>query len=135
MLSSNADPLVQELLALEHAALVRWCQGDPSGCLEISAPDVVYFDPFIERRIDGLESLSKYYETVRGKVSADRFEIINPVVQRCGDVAVLTFNFVSYGANQFELRWNCTEVYRHDADNWRIIQTHWSFTAPKLQTG
>ncbi len=135
MTMSNADPLVQELLELENAALVRWCQGDPSGCLEISAPDVVYFDPFIEQRIDGVASLSRYYESIRGKVSAERFEIINPLVQRSGDVAVLTFNFVSYGANQFELRWNCTEVYRHDTVGWRIIQTHWSFTTPKLPIG
>jgi hypothetical protein len=26
-----------------------------------------------------------------------------------------------------EVRWNCTEVYRHEGDTWRIIQTHWSF--------
>jgi ketosteroid isomerase-like protein len=132
MTSSLTDPLDQELLELENAALVSWCNGDPSGFLEISAPDVVYFDPFIEQRIDGLASLSRYYESIRGKVSADRFEILNPVVQRSGDVAVLTFNFVSYGANQFELRWNCTEVYRQERMGWRIIQTHWSFTAPKL---
>lgn len=135
MTTSSADALVQELLEQENAALVRWCQGDPSGFLEISAPDVVYFDPFIERRIDGLASLSLYYESIRGKVSAERFEIINPVVQRSGDVAVLTFNFVSYGVNQFELRWNSTEVYRHDAVGWRIIQTHWSFTNPKPKLG
>ncbi len=127
----QSDPFVQELLELEHAALVRWCQGDPSGFLEISAPDVVYFDPFIDQRIDGLQSLSRYYESIRGKASAERFEMLNPVVQRSGDLAVLTFNFVSYGPNQFELRWNCTEAYRHDAPGWRIIQTHWSFTAPK----
>ena len=93
MTSTNADPIVHEILELERAALVRWCRGDPSGCLEISAPDVVYFDPFIEQRIDGLEALSNYYEAVRGKVSADRFEILNPVVQRSGDVAILTYNF------------------------------------------
>jgi len=34
---------------------------DPSGCLERSASDIVYFDPFIERRIDGLEALSAYF--------------------------------------------------------------------------
>lgn len=134
MTSSNTDLFTQELLDLENAALVRWCNGDPSGFLEISAPDVVYFDPFIEQRIDGLASLSQYYESIRGKVSADRFEIINPVAQRCGDLAVLTFNFVSYGANRFELRWNCTEVYRNDAAGWLIIQTHWSFTAPRANS-
>jgi hypothetical protein len=57
--------------------------------------------------------------------------LINPKVQRIGDAAVLTFNFVSYGGNENGLRWNCTEVYRHDAGGtWQIIQTHWSFTNP-----
>ena len=131
MTQSEADPVAIEILALEHAALVRWCNGDPSGCLDISAPDVVYFDAFIQQRIDGWEALSVYYETIRGRVSGERFEIRNPVVQRAGDLAVLTFNFASYDTNEIEFRWNCTEVYRRDAAGWRIIQTHWSFTAPK----
>ena len=129
--ASEAEKVAQEILELERAALVRWCSGDPSGCLEISAPDIVYFDPFIERRIDGLESLSAYYDGLRGKISAERFEILNPVVQQTGSVAVLTFNFVCYRANQLELCWNCTEVYRQDASGWRVIQTHWSLTKPK----
>jgi ketosteroid isomerase-like protein len=131
MQPNETDLLVKDLIALEHAALVRWCRGDPSGYLEISAPDVVYFDPFIERRIDGWQSLSAYYETIRGMISAERFEILNPLVQCSGDMAVLTFNFVSYGANQTEMRWNSTEVYRQLASEWQIIQSHWSLTKPR----
>jgi hypothetical protein len=44
---------------------VRWCKGDPDGFLEISAPNVVYFDPFLERRIDGLDALTRYYDALR----------------------------------------------------------------------
>ena len=117
-----------EIVVLERAALVRWCKGDPSGFLEICAPDIVYFDPVTERRLDGLEALTHYYEAIRGKVRAERFEILNPLVQRVGDLAVLTFNFISYGGNENALRWNCTEVYRRTSGQWRIIQTHWSFT-------
>ena len=40
-----------EILALERAALDRWGQGDPDGYLEISAPDVNYFDRSEERRV------------------------------------------------------------------------------------
>lgn len=32
----------QQIIQLERQALKRWCEGDPSGFLEISAPDVVY---------------------------------------------------------------------------------------------
>ena len=115
------------IIAMERAALDRWGQGDPGGFLEICAPDVVYFDPYQERRVDGLEALTRLYRTYWGQVHIDRFELLNPMVQVSGDVAVLTFNYVSYEGRD-ESRWNCTEVYRHDQGHWRIIQTHWSYT-------
>jgi len=49
---------IKTLLALENAALVRWCAGDPSGFLEICSDDVVYFDPFLEQRLDGIVALT-----------------------------------------------------------------------------
>ena len=116
-----------DIVALERAALDRWGNGDPSGFLKISAPDVVYFDPYIERRIDGLVALTKYYDAIRGQVQIDRYELINPIVRVCGDAAVLTFNYVSW-TGEAESRWNCTEVYRRMDSTWRIIQTHWSYT-------
>ncbi len=119
---------IDEIIPLEKRALERWCRGDPSGFLEISAPDVVYFDPFLDRRLDGLSALTAYYEGLRGKISASRFEVLRPRVQLVGGAAVLTFNFVSYGGSEDVHRWNCTEVYRRDPEGWRIVQTHWSFT-------
>jgi len=121
-----------DIVGMEKKALARWCRGDPSGFLEISAPDVVYFDPFIAKRIDGLERLTSYYEGLRGQVSATRFEMIDPVVQEGAELAVLTFNFISWGGNENAFRWNCTEVFRRMPAGWRIIQTHWSFTQPAL---
>jgi ketosteroid isomerase-like protein len=124
---ARQDPIASELIALERAALDRWGAGDPSGYLEISAPDVTYFDPFLERRLDGLEALTALYESIRGSIHIERYDLIDPKVQVCGEVAVLTFNLVSHmGANA--VPWNCTEVYRHDPTGWRLIQTHWSIT-------
>jgi len=117
----------QHVITLETQALQRWLNGDPSGFLDISTEDVVYFDPFTTRRLNGLNELMPYYEAIRGKIYAERFEIIDPRVQLVGDAAVLTFNFVSYGGNENALRWNCTEVYRRGDTQWKIIQTHWSF--------
>lgn len=120
------------LVELETSALRRWCDGDPSGFLEISADDVVYFDPFLAKRLDGLPALTAYYESLRGKVSASRFELLNPDVQIVGEAAVLTFNFVSYGGNEDAHRWNCTEVFRLRNGEWKLIQTHWSMTEAGL---
>ena len=124
----DAERISAEIIGLECAALDRWGKGDPSGFLEISAPDVVYFDPHLDKRIDGLEALARYYEGIRGKVSIERFELLNPLVQLVGDAAVLTFNYVSYDGAGGSHPWNCTEVYRHTDGRWQIVQTHWSFT-------
>lgn len=124
------DDAATLIIAMERAALDLWGRGDPFGFLEICAPDVVYFDPFLERRLDGLASLTRYYESLKGRIKVARFEILNPKIQLVGTVAVLTFNYISYDAAEGEDWWNCTEVYRQDGRRWQIIQTHWSRTKP-----
>jgi hypothetical protein len=121
------DLVVEEIIAMEKAALARWGNGDPSGFLEISAPEVVYFNPYLASRLDGLDALIEDYEALRGTIFFDRFELINPLVQFVEDMAVLSFNYVSYKDGQDD-RWNCTEVYRKTKGAWRIIQSHWSYT-------
>jgi hypothetical protein len=117
------------VIGLEKAALARWCLGDPDGFLEISDPGVVYFDPFLSVRLDGLKQLKAYYDGLRGQIRASHHEMIAPHVQEIGDAAVLTFRFVACSAGPgAEMRWNCTEVYRKQDETWRIVQTHWSFT-------
>jgi len=124
---TNTQDIPSTIISMECAALDRWIRGDPSGFLEICAPDVVYFDPYREKRIDGLDALTALYKEIWGQVQLDRFELLNPLVQVIGDAAVLTFNYVSYRGDS-EQRWNCTEVYRRNVDHWQIIQTHWSYT-------
>src|SRR5262245_19102427 len=87
----------QRVIALERAALDRWGRGDPNGYLENYAPEITYFDPFQERRIDGRVAMEKMLEPIRGKVNVPSYEMIAPKVQQHGDVAVLTYNLVSQG--------------------------------------
>lgn len=121
------DAIAEEIIAMEKAALRRWGNGDPSGFLEISAPDLVYLNPYLELRLDGLDALTKDYEALRGTIFFDRFELLNPLVQHVQDMAVLTFNYVSYNGERPD-RWNCTEVYRKTNGVWKIIHSHWSYT-------
>lgn len=114
-----------EVLRMERAALDRGARGDVTGFLEISADDVVYFDPDQYRRLDGIAALTKLYEPMIGQGQVDSYELINPKVQECGDAAVLTFNYESVTDGK-KTGWNCTEVYRKGPQGWRIIQTHWS---------
>jgi ketosteroid isomerase-like protein len=133
MAEAETDAAVSErLIAMERAALQRWGEGDPSGYLEISAPDVVYFDPLLVARLNSRAELERHYAPFKGQIRIERHELIDPRVQRAGDMAVLTFNYVSHGGNENRLRWNCTEVYRRDPEGWRLIQTHWSYTQGAL---
>jgi len=120
------------IIALETSALEAWHNGDPSPYLDLYSKDFTYFDPAHERRLDGWDKIKELYESMRGKVKMDRFEMINPKVQQADGMAVLTFNLHSYSG---ETLWkeNCTEVYRLEGHNeWKIIHSHWSLTKPPM---
>jgi ketosteroid isomerase-like protein len=131
-----SDP--NEIIAMERTALDRWGNGDPRGYLEIMAPEVTYFDPNQDARVDGLESMNDLLVPWTGKIKIDRYEMMNPKVQWRGDVAVLTFNLVNYrkqadGSERPVVRWNSTEIYGRVDEQWRIIHSHWSYVKPDLK--
>jgi len=122
--------VAETIIALETAALEAWHNGNPTPYLQLYSNDFTYFDPVREKRLDGLDKIKELYESMRGKVKMDKFEIINPVVQQNSTMAVLTYNLESYSG---ETLWkeNCTEVYSlEENNNWKIIHSHWSFTKP-----
>jgi len=132
--SKADDALTQKIIAIEKAALEMWNKGNPDGYLNIYANDYTYFDPYLEKRVDGFDAIKKLYDGIKGQVSVDRYEMIDPVVQILAkDVVVLTFNLNSYSDNDL-YRWNCTEVFKLQADKeWKIIHTHWSYIRPMGQ--
>jgi ketosteroid isomerase-like protein len=122
------------LIALERAALDRWGKGDPSGYLELYAPEVTYFDPQRERRLDGLDQLTAAFAPIKGLVNTPRYDLVAPSVYRRGDLAVLSFNLVVYGAQQPTptiTRWNTTSVYALIDGRWKIVHHHFSLTKPQ----
>jgi ketosteroid isomerase-like protein len=79
-----------------------------------------------------------FMKNVKLPFTKPRYELLEPRVQRHGDVAVLTFQVVNYGTlpDQPEsvlARWNSTEVYRRVDGKWKIIHSHWSFVKPELR--
>lgn len=129
------------IISLERSALDRWIRADPEGYLSIYAGDATYFDPFRDKRVDGLDELRARVAGMKGVTlpfTEPRYDMINPRVQREGNVAILSFNLVNYGkptgstVETVLVRWNATEVYRRQNGVWRIIHTHWSFTQPQL---
>jgi ketosteroid isomerase-like protein len=133
--------VAEHIISLERSALDRWIRADPDGYLSLYARDATYFDPFREKRIDGVDELHAGLAAMRGVTlpfTEPRYDMINPVVHVEGNVAVLSFNLVNYGKPSGSTqetvlaRWNATEVYREIDGTWRIIHTHWSFTQPQL---
>ena len=135
-MDNDFDP--NDIIALERGALDRWGRGDPHGYLEIMAPEVTYFDPTQDARVDGLKAMTDLLVPFIGKIRVDRYDMINPVVQHRGDMALLTFNLVNYrtGADGTEepfVRWNSTETYARIDGRWRIVHSHWSYVKPELK--
>jgi ketosteroid isomerase-like protein len=121
-----------ELLELESTAMERWRKGDPWGFVELYAGDTTYFDTGTPQRINGREALRAEYKLREGKIFYDVMDFIDPRVQVCGDMAVLFYRFLSTwlnadGSVSHRTPWNCTEVYLHAEEGWRIIHNHWSF--------
>lgn len=137
MTAAEKQQIADTLIAMEKVALDRWGKGDPDGFLEIIAEHYTYFDPFIDSRVDNYEAIKVIYDAIRGQVSIDLFELIDPKVQIEGDIAVLTFNYKSYGklsdsTEGERSHWHTTEVFRKFGEDWKLISTHWSFTKPQL---
>ncbi len=126
----NKLNVTETIIALETTALEAWLNGNPTPYLNLYSKDFTYFDPGREWRLDGWDRIKELYESMRGTVKMDKFEIINPVVQHTGRMSVLTYNLHT---NAGETIWkeNCTEVYRlEDNNEWKIIHSHWSLTRP-----
>jgi uncharacterized protein (TIGR02246 family) len=131
----------EHIISLERSALDRWIRADPDGYLSLYANDATYFDPFRDKRVDGLDDLRARTAPMRGitlPFTEPRYDMINPRVQVEGNIAVLSFNLVNYGKptgrtdETVLARWNATQVYHRENGAWRIIHTHWSFTQPQL---
>lgn len=136
--TAGEQPADADVIATERAALDRWVKGDPDGFLTIYAPEITYFSPTEDRRVDGLPAMTALLAPVRGKIRIDRYELLNSKVQRSGDMAVLTYQVVNYqrqqdGTERPTTRWNSTAVFRRLEGKWRTIHSHFSYTKPELK--
>jgi ketosteroid isomerase-like protein len=129
--SVTYEGVLGELMRLESAAMERWRKGDPWGFIELSAPQVTYFDTGTPQRINGREALSAEYKLREGKIFYEMMDFIEPWGLACGDLAVLFYRFLSTrlyldGSVASRVPWNCSEVFKRTEGSWKIIHTHWS---------
>ena len=79
------ENIPEMIISLEKEALAST---DPMAFVELSDTDVIYFDPSLETKIEGLEQLRTYYKGMQ-LPPADHFDMIRPVVQVAQNIAVL----------------------------------------------
>jgi ketosteroid isomerase-like protein len=132
MTPPNYEGVLGEILGLERMAMERWSRGDPWGFIEISAPEVTYFDTGTPQRINGREALSAEYAQREGKIFFNVMDFVAPSVQICGELAVLNYRFLTTRLDPDKTvarrtPWNCTEVFAQIDGQWKIIHTHWSY--------
>lgn len=127
----NKAIITETILALEKAAMEAWLNGNPTPFLNLYSNDFTYFDPAHETRLDGRNKIIELYESMRGKIKMDKFEMMNPVVQSTDTMAVLSYVLYSY-LGETIYKENCTEVYRLEDNEWKIIHCHFSPTKPSI---
>ena len=86
----------ETIIALEKEAMQAWIKGDPTPFLELYSKDFSYFDPDQQLRLDGFDKIKELYESMRGTVLMDNFEMINPLVQLSDSMVVLSYNLNIY---------------------------------------
>lgn len=133
---NDAGDVEKIIVEKEKQLLDEWGKGHTMVFPNSSATDITYFDPTLDKRLDGLQAFSDLCKAAEGKFTIDKYEMLNPKVQVYGEIAVLTYNLVDHskkpdGAEQKSF-WNSTEVYHKEAGGWRIVHSHWSFTKPTI---
>lgn len=123
--------LEKKIVQMEKDALDKWYAGDPSAYVAMLDTDVGYFEPGLEKRLDGKVPLTTMFEALREKIHADQYHMLNTRVQASENMATLSFNLLAV-EHGIPFRWNCTEVFAlNKAGQWKLIHSHWSRTTPR----
>jgi len=135
--SKDNNQIELKIIEKEKAFLDEWGKGHTMIFPDNSTDEITYFDPSLEKRINGKKEFIELLKPIENKFTIERYEMIDPKVQVHGDVALLSYNLVDYSKDQHgaekKFLWNSTEVYKRLNDDWRIIHSHWSFTKPELK--
>src|SRR5262249_345121 len=103
---------------------------------ENSAAEVTYFDPNLDKRIDGVDAMKKYLAPITGVIKNGQYQVVEPKVQHYGDAAVLSYildGSAEVANTRQGRKWNVTEVYAYTGGSWKVIHSHFSYLKPELK--
>lgn len=118
------------ILSLEQGALERWCKGDPTGWLQISADDLIYIDPNLTQPVRGLEQFAAYLQGGAEKLCPRDPQMLDPRLEVLEDAALLTYHLAETAGGR--PLWNVTEVYTRRGGAWKIVHSHWGFIQHRM---
>jgi len=126
--NSNQEEIINAILSQERKALDEWAKGNPSEFSKHFASDATYLDDIAaQNRIEGIDEITAYFNSLEGKVPVHNYELINPKVQVYDDIAILTLRYNSTDENNEPgPPWKATSVYRFIDGNWKIVHANWS---------
>lgn len=120
----NVDETV---IAFEKEALDQWSQGNPAGYPMHAADDITYIDDIgAQDRIVGIEAFKAYAIELGGQVPPHTYEMVDPLVQVYGDIAILTFQYHAKIDTVSGTPWKATSVYHFNDSTWQMVHSNWS---------
>ncbi len=126
------DRVEMLIVDLEREALAQFGRGEIDGPLALCDDQIAYFDPCLERRIEGRSALAAHYEPARGQPQYARFDLLDPRVQVLGDTGILTYVLKTKAAPDApsqETSWKVTAIYHRFDEGWRIVHSHFALAA------
>lgn len=118
---------LEEILALERAAMETWFKSDPTAYAQGFADKATYFDTKLADRFDD-SAVKKHLMTFAGKIPDFDYKFFNPRVDLYGDVAVFTYNLEAYNRKdgKVTVRWKSTAVLTRTNGGWEKVHAHWT---------
>jgi ketosteroid isomerase-like protein len=122
--------VTRTILEMERLVLDAWSSGDPNVLGEGAAADVTYFDDIgAQERVQGALAFRAYLRRLDGHIPPHSYEIVDPVVQVYGDVAVLSLRYHAVLTDGTRLApWKASEVFHRNGSGWQLVHSHWSMT-------
>ena len=125
--ATSSDNVAEKVMALEKEALDQWAQGNPLGFAVHAAEDITYIDDIgAQNRITGIENVKAYLKALEGQIPPHEYEMVDPLLQVYGDVAILTFQYHSRIDTISGPPWKATSVYHLNDSTWQMVHGNWS---------
>lgn len=120
------------ILSHEREALDNWSNGNPHGYFKHAANDITYFDDIgAQNRMEGLEAWDTYAKTLKEMIPPHKYEMVNPLVQVYGDMAILSYHYHPFTLDgEPSTKWRASVVYSN-INGWKMVHAHW--TMEKVQ--